>query len=282
VSVARRFLQVDVFSPVPVRGNALAVVLDGEGLSDEAMRAFAAWTNLAETTFLLPPEDPSADYRVRILTPTREMPFAGHPTLGSCMAWLHAGGVPKRADTVRQECGVGIVEIDLSGPRPAFIAPPTRIAPMADEERARIVAALKLTEADVVRSAVLDNGPVWCALELTDASRVLAADASGVRWPKDRPIGLIGPHAAGGECTHEVRMLAPSSGMDEDPITGSLNAALAHWHLELGALSGDRVIAQGTCIERVGRVHVVPDPSVPGRVRIGGDVHVVVEGRVRW
>jgi len=280
VSTVRRFLQVDVFSPVPVRGNALAVVLDGEGLSDADMHAFAAWTNLAETTFLLPPSDLSADYRVRILTPTREMPFAGHPTLGSCMAWLHAGGRPARSGTVRQECGVGIVEIDLSGERPAFIAPPTRIEPMPDDERDRLVSALRLDAGAVVRTARLDNGPRWCAIELADAAQVLAADASGVRWPDDTPIGLIGPHPPGGECTHEVRLLAPSSGMSEDPITGSLNAALAHWHLALGTLSGERVIAQGTCIDRLGRVHVLPDPDVAGRVRIGGDVHVVIEGRV--
>ena len=282
MSASRRFLQVDVFSPVPVRGNALAVVLDSEGLSDAAMRAFAAWTNLAETTFLLPPEDPSADYRVRILTPTREMPFAGHPTLGSCMAWLHAGGQPTQPGTVRQECGVGIVEIDLSGERPAFIAPPTRIAPMADVDLAGLVAVLGLDADAVVRSAVLDNGPVWQAIELTDAAGVLGARADGVGWPEHRPIGLIGAHPPGAECTHEVRMLAPSSGMSEDPITGSLNAALAHWHLALGELRGDRLIAQGTCIDRVGRVHVLPDPAVDGRVRIGGDVHIVVEGHVHW
>ena len=278
---SRRFLQVDVFSPEPTRGNALAVVVDGEGLTEETMRAFAAWTNLAETTFLLPPEHPEADYRVRILTPSREMPFAGHPTLGSCIAWLHAGGKPREPELVRQECGVGIVEIDLSNTRPAFIAPPTRIEALPAEELARILAAIGLERETVRRGALLDNGPIWHALELASAADVLRADPSRVRWPEYRPIGLFGPHPSGAEADHEVRMLAPSSGMSEDPITGSLNAALAHWKLALGELTEDAVIAQGTSIGRRGRVHVRPDAEVAGRVRIGGDVHVLVEGTVR-
>lgn len=281
MSRERRFLQADVFSPVPTRGNALAVVVDGEGVSDEDMRAFAAWTNLAETTFLLPPEHPDADYKVRILTPSREMPFAGHPTLGSCIAWLHAGGKPKEAGTVRQECGVGIVEIDMRGDRPAFIAPPTRIAPLPDADLTRIVDATGIDRAAVRQTALLDNGPVWHALQLASAEQVLAADSSRVRWPDDTCIGLIGPHAAGADSDFEVRMLAPSSGMSEDPITGSLNAALAHWKQSLGELEQPVVIAQGTVIGRVGRVHVVPDVVVAGRVRIGGDVHVVIDGCVQ-
>jgi len=227
----RRFIQCDVFTSIPTRGNALAVVVDGDELSEESMKAFARWTNLAETTFLQTPTEATADYKVRILTPSREMPFAGHPTLGSCAAWLHHGGVPKEAGVVRQECGVGIVEIDISGEVPAFA--------------------------------------------------VLQADSSLVRWPEVRAVGLIGPHPAGSECDFEVRMLAPSSGMSEDPITGSLNSALAHWMQSQGLLERSIVVAQGTKIDRVGRVYIDPDPSIAGRVRIGGQTHILIEGMVQ-
>ena len=273
-------MQVDVFTSTPTLGNALAVVLDGEGLSEGAMRRFAAWTNLAETTFLLPPEAPEADYRVRILTPTREMPFAGHPTLGSCAAWLAAGGLPKAPGTVRQECGVGIVEIDLAGEVPAFVAPPTAVEPLAEDRLRTVTGALGLDPARVVASARLDNGPVWEALELDSADAVRAVEARRVRWPEHAPIGLVGRQAPGSDTDFEVRMLAPSSGMVEDPITGSLNAALAHWLLGRGAIDADVTVAQGGCIGREGRVHVAPDPAVPGRVRIGGESHVLVEGTV--
>ncbi len=277
----RRFIQCDVFTSTPTLGNALAVVLDGEGLSDEVLRRFAAWTNLAETTFLFPPEHPDADYRVRILTPTREMPFAGHPTLGSCAAWLHAGGVPKREGMVVQECGVGLVEIDLTGEVPAFIAPPTHVEALEGAQLDAITGALKIDTSAIVASARLDNGPVWEVLQLDSADAVRAVEARAVRWPDYKAIGLIGPQAPRGDTDYEVRMLAPSSGMVEDPITGSLNAALAHWLLGRGLLPGDVVVAQGGCIGREGRVYVRPDPSVPGRVRIGGRTHVLVEGSVR-
>ena len=236
----RRFIQCDVFSAIPTRGNALAVVVDGEGVADEEMQRFAAWTNLAETTFVLPPEDPVADYRLKIFTTTREMPFAGHPTLGSCAAWLHCGGRPREAGIVRQECGVGIVEIDVSDPDLlAFTAPPTRIAPLADANRDAILRALEIPPGAVLADAELDNGPVWQAFLLDSAARVLALDSSRVRWPEFRSIGLIGAHPDGHECGYEVRMLAPSSGMSEDPITGSLNSALAHWVQARGELSAE-------------------------------------------
>ena len=227
----RRFIQCDVFSDHPTKGNALAVVLDSDGLGEDAMRSFAAWTNLAETTFLFPPDDPGADYRVRILTPTREMPFAGHPTLGSCAAWLHAGGKPKQSGIVRQECGVGIVEIDISADIPAFTAPPTSISEMSADRFSELTTKLGIHPDQVVRYAVLNNGPEWHAFELQTASQVLAVDSSKVSYPDEESIGLIGAHKPGSECDFEVRMLAPSSGMSEDPITGSLNAALAHWRL---------------------------------------------------
>ena len=272
----RRFIQCDVFSVVPARGNGLAVILDSQGLSAADMQAFAAWTNLAETTFLAPPSDPAvADYAVRIFTPQREMPFAGHPTLGSCLSWLHAGGRPAETGRVRQECGVGIVEIDVSGKVPAFVAPPTTVEPLPDADRAAIAAALQLDPARVVRTARLTNGPVWQVFELASAEDVLAVDSAQVRWPEFKSIGLIGPHAPGGECDYEVRMVAPSSGMSEDPITGSLNAAIARWMQAEGRLARAYTVARGTAIGRAGRVYVT---FAGDAVMIGGAVQILIEG----
>lgn len=273
----RRFAQCDVFSPTPTRGNGLAVVIDAEGLSDDAMQRFAAWTNLAETTFLLPPDDPRADYRVRIFTPNREMPFAGHPTLGSCATWLHAGGVPRERGLVRQQCAIGLVDVDVSMPGAfAFRAPPTEIRPMDSATHDAIVDALSIPREAIVRCAELANGPVWQAFELASADAVLALDAARVRWPAFRSIGFVGAHPAGGAIDHEVRMLAPSSGMSEDPITGSLNAALARWWLAQGRLDAPLAIAQGTSIGRHGRVSMRPDGA--GSAWIGGAVQVLIDG----
>ncbi len=274
----RRFIQCDVFSPRPTQGNGLAVVVDGEGLSDEAMQVFAAWTNLAETTFILPPDDPEADYKLRIFTTTREMLFAGHPTLGSCAAWLHCGGVAKQAELVRQECGVGLVDIDISGEQLAFVAPPTRIEIMPDTQMQGIIDALNIPVDQVMNCTILDNGPVWQVLQLENAEQVLAVDSSLVKWPESRPVGLIGVHDASHECDYEVRMLAPSSGMSEDPITGSLNAAIAHWLSVEGCLGKAITVAQGTNINRYGRVSIRPDGS--GGVYIGGDTHILIDGQV--
>ena len=272
-------MQCDVFTSRPTKGNALAVVIDAAGISDEQMRDFAAWTNLAETTFLLPPTAPDADYRVRIFTPTREMPFAGHPTLGSCAAWLHAGGVPREEGVVRQQCEVGIVEIHVDQKVPAFVAPPTRIEALDAQALQAISRALCLEPDMILHTARLDNGPVWQVIELRDAHDVLAVDSSAVRWPDFQSIGLIGRHEEGAECDYEVRMLAPSSGMSEDPITGSLNAAIAHWMLAAGRLHGELLIAQGTRIDRHGRVYIRPE-AASGRVFVGGESHVLIEGTV--
>jgi PhzF family phenazine biosynthesis protein len=275
----RRFVQCDVFSPIPTQGNGLAVVVDADGLSDEQMQKFAAWTNLAETTFLLPPADPTADYRVRIFTPIREMLFAGHPTLGSCATWLHCGGVPKKAGLVRQECGIGIVEVDISQVGVlAFAAPPTTMKEMSAEKCKAIMAALAIPASAVRHTAELCNGPTWQFFELTSAEQVLALDASKVRWPNFLGIGFIAPHAPGSECDYEVRMLAPSSGMSEDPITGSLNAAIAKWLQTQGRLSAPYLAAQGTSIGRVGRVSVRSD--VNGTAWIGGQVHILIDGKL--
>ena len=279
MSKRRRFIQCDVFTSKPTKGNALAVVLDGEGLSEQQMQEFAAWTNLAETTFIFSPDDPSADYRVRIFTPLREMPFAGHPTLGSCAAWLANGGIPKQSDLVRQECSVGIVEINITENPPAFRAPPTQIHKMPAQRCKELADSLQLDTARIKRSALLDNGPQWQVFEMLSAEDVLAVDSSKVNWHEHKPIGLIGPHRAGTECDYEVRMLAPSSGMSEDPITGSLNAALAHWMLSTGELSKSVVVAQGTCINRFGRVFI--QPHINGKdVFIGGQTHILIEGSV--
>ena len=276
---SRRFMQCDVFSPVPLQGNGLAVVVDATGISDAQMQTFAAWTNLAETTFLLPPTDASADYRVRIFTPVREMLFAGHPTLGSCASWLHSGGKPRTQGLVRQECGVGIVEIDISqAPMMSFAAPPTTIKEMNPAHRLDIIRALGISADSIVNTAELCNGPTWQFFELESAADVLAADSSRVRWPAFKSIGLFAPQAPGSECDYEVRMLAPSSGMSEDPITGSLNAAIAKWMLASGRLQRPYLVAQGTNIGRSGRVTVKAGSD--GVAWIGGQVHILIEGPV--
>ena len=277
---SRRFIQCDVFSPVPTQGNALAVVVDGQDLSEEQMRRFSAWTNLAETTFLLPPDDPTADYRVRIFTPAREMPFAGHPTLGSCAAWLDTGGVPRVPGVVRQECGVGIVDIEIGQAHAlAFRAPPTAIRPMSANQFETIVEALEIPRDIILHTAELDNGPTWQVLQLESAEAVLAVESSRVRWPKFKAIGLIGAHPRGAECDFEVRMLAPSSGMSEDPITGSLVSAIAHWMQAEGRLRGPITIAQGTAIGRRGRVSIRPGKDKRG-ILVGGQTHILIQGTV--
>lgn len=273
----RRFIQCDVFSPIPTQGNGLAVIVEAEGLSDHQLQTFAAWTNLAETTFLLPPTDPKADYKLRIFSPGREMLFAGHPTLGSCAAWLHCGGVPKQVGLVRQECGVGLVDIDVNSRPFAFVAPPTKIEALPDHRLSAISDALSIPASSILNQVQLNNGPVWQVLQLESAEQVLALDSSRVKWPEFTPIGLIGAHPAEHECDFEVRMFAPSSGMSEDPITGSLNAALAHWMQSIGQLDRDITVAQGTSINRHGRVSIKPDG---GQVLIGGDTHILIDGHV--
>lgn len=266
-----------MFTASPTKGNGLAVIVDAVGMTDAQMQAFAAWTNLAETTFLTPPKDARADYAVRIFTPGREMPFAGHPTLGSCAAWLHTGGVPKTAGTVWQECQIGLVEIDISDAAPAFVAPPTGLAPLPQADLARLTAALGLTPAQIVRAAQLDNGPVWQVLELRSAADVLAVDAARVTWPEFVGLGVVGAYPVGAETDYEVRNLAPSSGMSEDPITGSLNAAIAQWMYQDGRLTRDLIMSQGTLMGREGRVFVT---RAGDQIKIGGQVQIMIDGVV--
>jgi PhzF family phenazine biosynthesis protein len=274
-------MQCDVFSTTPMGGNGLAVVLDGAGLTNEAMQRFARWTNLAETTFVFAPSDPAADYDIRIFTVSRELPFAGHPTLGTATCWLAAGNTPKQAGVIRQNCGVGLVDIDLKGDTPAFVAPPTSIADMAAPTLATITAGLNLDPTRILRHAVLDNGPVWHAIELQNADDLPTLDAGAITPVSGLAVGLIAPHSKG-DADFEVRMFSMWAGLTEDPVTGSLNSALAHWMQAQGRVQRPYIVAQGTCIGRHGRVHVIPSPDdvYDEPIRIGGHTNILIDGHV--
>ncbi len=278
--VKRPFHQVDVFSAIPLKGNPLAVVHAAQGLSDAQMAAFANWTNLSETTFLLPPTQPGADYKVRIFTPARELPFAGHPTLGSCWAWLAAGGPPQTAGGVVQECAVGLVRVQRDAVhfgRLAFAAPPLRRSgPLEPALLARITQALGLQAADVLHHQHIDNGPGWVGVHLRSAAQVLAVQPN---WAVlgDVKLGLVGAQTPGSDTQFEVRAFVPGLGVPEDPVTGSLNAGLAQWLIGAGLAPTQYVAAQGAALGRAGRVHV---QQVAGQVWVGGDVVCCVEGQV--
>jgi len=275
--VPRRFHQLDVFTATPLKGNPLAVVHGAQGLDDETMAAFARWTNLSETTFLLPPEDASADYRVRIFTPGGELPFAGHPTLGSCAAWLVAGGQPRSVGLVVQECGVGLVRVRLEGARLAFAAPPLkRTGPLAPELVARIAAALRVAPSDLLQHQWVDNGPGWCAVMLGSAAQVRALRPDFAQLA-DLKLGVVGACDPGEDTAFEVRAFVPGLGIPEDPVTGSLNAGLAQWLIGAGLAPSRYVAAQGSALGRAGRVHVQREGE---DVWIGGDVAMCVEGEV--
>src|SRR5436190_17868543 len=248
------FRQVNVFSPDPLLGNPVAVVHDADALTDEQMAAFARWTNLSETTFLLRPTAGEADYRLRIFTPGGELPFAGHPTLGSAHAWLEAGGVP-RDEQVVQECEVGLVRLRRDE-RLAFAAPPLIRSGAVDQaDLDRIVTALRIGRDDVVDGQWVDNGAGWVAVLLRDAAAVLALDPDFARFD-GLDIGVAGLHPPGGDAHLEVRAFAPEVGIPEDPVTGSLNAGLAQWLSGNGTLPPSYVAAQGTALGRAGRVHI--------------------------
>ena len=274
----RTFTQVDVFTDTPLLGNPLAVVHDAQGLSDAQMAAFARWTNLSETTFLLPPTDPAADYRVRIFTPHRELPFAGHPTLGSCHAWLAAGGIARGAGEVVQQCAAGLIRVRRSGgQRLAFAAPPClRSGPLEDELLNRITAALGLPRADVIAHQWVDNGPGLCAIRLASAQAVLAVQPDWAALA-DIKLGLVGPHAAGVDAQFEVRALIGEGPGYEDPVTGSLNASLAQWLIASGAAPATYTAAQGTRLNRRGRVFI---ECVDGQVWVGGHSVSCIRGEL--
>ncbi len=283
-----------MFTSEPYRGNPVAVVLDAVGVSDDEMARFANWTNLSETTFVLPPEDPGADYRVRIFTPGSELPFAGHPTIGTCHAWLEAGGQPAKDGVIVQECGVGLVTLRRDGGRLAFAAPPLmRSGPVDEPDIERTCQVLAIERSAVVDAQWADNGPGWLAVLLRSAEEVLALEPDysaeegydvGVVGPY--PIGVAGPHKIGvagasvddSEAAIEVRAFFRAGGnAAEDPVTGSLNAALAQWLLADGVLAAPYVASQGTVLGRAGRVHIV---EADGEIWVGGDAVTCVEGSV--
>jgi PhzF family phenazine biosynthesis protein len=272
--VQRAFRQVDVFGSLPYRGNPVAVVLDADGLSTGTMQQFATWTNLSETTFVLRPSSAEADYRVRIFTPASELPFAGHPTLGTCHAWLDAGGQPSRPDAIVQECGAGLVQVRRTGDGLAFAAPPLiRSGPVDEALAGRVAGQLGISRADMADLAWADNGPGWVAVLLPTADAVLALRPGVV----DMDIGVAGPYPPGGQAAFEVRAFFPVAGHTvEDPVTGSLNAALAGWLLGTGRATAPYLASQGTALGRAGRVHISQDPD--GQIWVGGAVRNWVSG----
>ena len=273
----RRFAQVDVFTATALRGNALAVVHGADSLDDERMQAFARWTNLSETTFLLAPSDPGADYRVRIFTPAGELPFAGHPTLGSCHAWLERGGAPARQDAIVQQCAVGLVRIRRDGSALAFAAPPLTRRDVSDDDLDALIAALGIERASVRAAQWLDNGPNWLTLVLDSAETVLAVAPDASRMRRFDSVGLVGPHAGGGECAFEVRGFVTHPTLYEDPVTGSLNAGIAEWLIANGRAPERYVAAQGTRLARAGRVRIALEG---GTVWVGGESVTCIRGDV--
>lgn len=278
IRAARQFRQVDVFTEAPLMGNPVAVVHDSGGLTTEQMHAFTEWTNLSEATFLAAPTDAAADYRVRIFCPGRELPFAGHPTLGSCHAWLEAGGVP-RGDVIVQECGAGLVRIRRQGDVLAFAAPPLlRSGPLDEAEVERIARGLGLARTDIVDHQWCDNGPPWMSVLLASAEQVLSLQPDeGLLRGLD--IGVVGPHPSGAAADFEVRaFFTKGRGLAEDPVTGSLNAALAQWLIGSGQAPARYVAAQGAALGRAGRVYVERSGA---DVWIGGRCVTVLEGAAR-
>jgi PhzF family phenazine biosynthesis protein len=273
--VTRPFCQVDVFGSAPYRGNPLAVVLDGEGLSTEQMQRFAHWMNLSETTFVLPPSGEGADYQVRIFTPVAELPFAGHPTLGTCHAWLEAGGTPHRAGVIVQQCGAGLVTLRRTSDGLAFAAPPVlRDGPVDEGMLAHIAAVLRIDRAAIVDASWADNGPGWVAVMLASAEAVLAVRPGAV----DLDLGLVGAYPPGSPAAFEVRAFFPKDGVTtEDPVTGSLNASLAAWLLSSGYAQAPYVASQGTVLGRAGRVHISRDPG--GTIWVAGATVTCITGQ---
>jgi PhzF family phenazine biosynthesis protein len=270
----RRFCQVDVFTETPYVGNPVAVVLDGAGLADDELARIANWTNLSETTFVLPPTQFGADYRVRIFTPSRELPFAGHPTLGTCHAWLRAGGQPADDDVV-QECPAGLVRVRRADGRLAFAAPPLlRGGPVDSDLVASLAARAGIDPATIVAAEWVDNGPGWIAFLLDSVDAVLAASPT----TDVGDLGLVALHPPGSEFDLEVRAFFPQAGMAvEDPVTGSLNASVAMWLLDRHYLPSPYLARQGTALGRAGRVHVEADDH---GIWIGGGTVTCIEGTI--
>jgi PhzF family phenazine biosynthesis protein len=273
----RAFAQVDVFTTAAYAGNPVAVVLDGGDLSSEQMRRFARWTNLSETTFVLPPVDREADYLVRIFTPTLELPFAGHPTLGTCHAWLTlGGGRPKQDDVIVQECAAGLIPVRRSDDGLAFAAPPLlRSGAVAEAFVQQIAAAARIERGKILAAEWVVNGPEWVAILLASAEEVLALEPG----PMDFDLGVVGPYPPGSPEAFEVRAFFPKDGAAvEDPVTGSLNASLAQWLLSTGRAQAPYVASQGTVLGRSGRVYISTDAD--GAVWVGGGTITCISGWV--
>jgi PhzF family phenazine biosynthesis protein len=275
-TLLRPFAQVDVFGAAPYLGNPVAVVLDGGGLSTDEMRRFARWTNLSETTFVLPPTISEADYGVRIFTPSTELPFAGHPTLGTCHAWLTTSDVDHDPDFVIQECGAGLVELRRTAEGLAFAAPPlVRSGPVDETLTRRIAEVLRIERSQILDTQWVDNGPGWVAALLRSAAEVLALRPGNV----DFDLGVVGPHPQGSPEAFEVRAFVPSDGVTvEDPVTGSLNASLAEWLLRTGRAEVPYTVSQGTVVGRSGRVHITRDDK--GTIWTGGNTMTHLSGQV--
>jgi PhzF family phenazine biosynthesis protein len=271
----RQFRQVDVFTQTPYRGNPLAVVLGADGLTTGQMQRFANWTNLSETTFVVEPTDDRADYLVLIFTPSQELPFAGHPTLGTCHAWLEAGGTPREPGRVSQQCGAGLVTVDTSQEGLRFAAPPlVRSGPVQEQLAQHVADILRIGRDEIVDLQWADNGPGWIAVLLASADAVLAVRPG----PTDLDLGIAGPYPVGGPAAFEVRAFLPKNGStDEDPVTGSLNASLAQWLLATGRAKAPYVARQGTVLGRSGEVRITTDD---GQVWVGGSTVTCVVGTV--
>ena len=299
MSQHRRFAQVDVFSAVPFQGNPVAVIVDADGLDETQMARIANWTNLSETTFVLPPDDPGADYRLRIFTPHRELPFAGHPTLGSAAAWLDAGGAPKHEDRIVQECGAGLVDIRRSprrgGPTQtidltnqtdppvepsetlAFAAPDRlRSGPLDDVYVNQIATALGVDRSEILDHQWADNGPGWAAVRLASAEQVLALNPDFSAIP-DAKLGVLGAHPEAADHEYEIRAFVPGVGVAEDPVTGSLNASVAQWLIGENLAPNRYTATQGTALGRSGVISITAEAD---EIWVGGATSICVRGTV--
>ena len=274
--VKRRFAQIDVFSSKPYRGNPVAVVIDCDGLDDGEMQQFARWTNLSETTFLLPPTNPAADYRVRFFTPTEELPFAGHPTLGTAYAWLIHGGIPRIENSIVQECEVGLINVNLHGNSLSFAAPSLlRGGPVEESLVCEAATSLGIDRDAIIDSAWIDNGPGWLGVQLASAEQVLAIKPQRTNLT----LGVIGAYPTGSRFAYEVRAFYSSGGVTvEDPVTGSLNASLAQWLIEAGRFMPPYLASQGRAMGHEGEIHISMDQM--NQVWIGGEVTACIQGTV--
>ena len=271
------FHQVDVFTNQPLFGNPLAVVHSADDLSDDRMSQFANWTNLSETTFLLNPINPLADYRVRIFTPSRELAFAGHPTLGSCHAWLANAGTPKSSDFIIQECEIGLIKIRRDKDLLSFAAPPLiRTGPLEKSTLVQLADALGVNESDITAHQWVDNGPGWCAVMLKSAEHVLSIKPDALKL-KEFKVGVIGPYPSAGDCDYEVRAFVVPFGITEDPVTGSLNAGIASWMTSSRLSMDNYTVSQGTALGRRGRVFI---QKMGGDIWVGGHVAGCIKGTV--